>query len=315
MKKFTLILTAALLLTSSAFAQVDVTTDPALPITFDESWGSSFLVEKTGVKTGDKFIFTAEPVTAVSWKYGSQILPKSNNAGWSNLGTSISVPTSGDYVFTVTAAYSDSINSFGGLRVQGVDAKLTAVKYQTATVIDPNTEQTHVFDVTKTDQLWSNATNDGTGTITFSGAWAGAGWWIQSLDISAYKSVVFELSEASTINLLPQIFAKDADGKDANVSKTINAGETIAALALSSSAATYSTIMMQNFAAGTCKLKKVYLSSLSADDALSVATGIGKINMGKSISADAYIYNIAGQNVGTGYKGNVNQNGKKFIQK
>ena len=47
MKKFTLILTAALLLTSSAFAQVDVTTDPALPITFDESWGSSFLVEKT----------------------------------------------------------------------------------------------------------------------------------------------------------------------------------------------------------------------------------------------------------------------------
>ena len=59
MKKFTLILTAALLLTSSAFAQVDVTTDPALPIKFDESWGSSFLVEKTGVKTGDKFIFTA----------------------------------------------------------------------------------------------------------------------------------------------------------------------------------------------------------------------------------------------------------------
>lgn len=315
MKKITLIISAVLLSCSSAFAQVDVETDPALPVTFDETWGQNFLVKKTGVSVGDKFIFTAETMPKTgTWQWGSQVLPKSNNTGWAGLGEAISVTANGDCTFTVTANYADSINTYGGLRVQGVDVKVTAVKYQTAA--DPSAEQTYVFDVTKTDQLWTGTTNDGTGLITFPAAWTGAGWWIQSMDLSPYKSVVFELAEAATIDLLPQIFAKAADGTtDANVSKTMSAGTTIIGVDLNTSAKTYSTVMMQNFAAGTCKLKKVYLSSMSADDAVLKATGIEKISADKTMNTSAPIYNIAGQKVGSEYKGIVIQNGKKFIQK
>lgn len=314
----------AILATLSANAQVDVTTDPALPATFDESWGGNFLIKQTGVSAGDKFIFTATTITATEkWTYGSQILPKANTAGWLGLGmktasdpdpSTISVPSNGDYTFTLTQDYADTINAYGGLRIQGIDVNITAVKYQTATVIDPTTEKTYVFDVKNTGQLWSGTTNDGTGMITFPAAWAGAGWWIQDLDMTPYKSVVFELSEASKIQLLPQVFAKNGT-TDANVSKNMDPGQTITAIDLPTGTLTYSTIMMQNYAAGTCKLKRVYLSSLSAADALTVAAGINNVHAEKAVNTNAPIYNLAGQKVSNDYKGIVIQNGKKFINK
>nr|MBP7472174.1 hypothetical protein [Prevotella sp.] len=311
----------ALVLSLAANAQVDVETSETLPYSFDESWSGSFLINKTGVSANDKFIFTSEPITAKAWAYGAQILPKTNAAGWANLGSALDAKTAGDVTFTLTDAYAKDINDNGGLRVQGIDVKITAVKYQAATPVDPTAEVTYNLDIANMDQDWNGTTHTADGLITFTSQWGGSGWWIKDkIDMTQYKSAVFELAEAASADLLPQLAAKDADGVDANASTTLTAGKTITAVDFNPKAVTYTTIMIQNFVAGgTCQLKKVYLSSFDAATALGKAdnpTGIGNVTASKqTVNANSAIYNIAGQKVNNDYKGVVIQNGKKFVQK
>lgn len=216
----------------------------------------------------------------------------------------------------MTAAYADSINTYGGLRVQGICVKVTAVQIEKATPVDPDAEQRYLFDITNMDQLWSGTTNDN-GTVTYPAAWAGAGWWVgNSTTLASYNSIVFILSEPATIDLLPQVFATDADGNATNVNVTLYAGDTIAVLDISGiNTNTVSTVMLQNFAEGTAKLKTVYASSLTADDAL-VAAGIKKVTTeNTTLNENAPIYNLAGQRVSKSYKGVVIQNGRKRLNK
>lgn len=69
MKKiFTLLLAALAAVTVNA--QTDVTCDPTLPVTFDDSWSANFLATPGTVSAGDKIIFTAEPyeVSGSTWQ-------------------------------------------------------------------------------------------------------------------------------------------------------------------------------------------------------------------------------------------------------
>lgn len=76
-KLFTLLCAIAAAVVVNA-STVDVVTTPELPVTFDESWGQSFVIDETNLKAGDILTFTAEPIEAVSWTYGSQIFFKTN---------------------------------------------------------------------------------------------------------------------------------------------------------------------------------------------------------------------------------------------
>ena len=86
--------------------------DPALPVTFD-TWDASFLIQKTDVKAGDKFIFDIETIDVEGWEWGPQVLPKSN-ADWSNLGDAIAPNANGKGTFVVTKEYADVIDSHKG---------------------------------------------------------------------------------------------------------------------------------------------------------------------------------------------------------
>lgn len=73
--------------------------------------------------------------------------------------------------------------------------------------------------------------------------------------------------------------------------------------------------MLQNFDAGTCKLKAVYASSLSADKAQRIAMSISRVTTGQDVDERAPRFNLAGQRVAKDYKGIVVMKGRKFIQR
>lgn len=130
-KLFTLLCAIAAAVVVNA-STVDVVTTPELPVTFDRSWGQSFVIDETNLKAGDILTFTAEPIEAVSWTYGSQIFFKTN--AWKDMpGTqAIKITAAGEYKLTLSAETAAEIKANGKMRVQGIDAKVTKVTLTTA---------------------------------------------------------------------------------------------------------------------------------------------------------------------------------------
>ena len=125
MKKFfTFFIMAALAINVNAQENLDI---EGLPITLD-NWNTSFLIPKTDVNAGDKFLFVCEEVAVEGWSYGPQLLPK-NNADWSDLTSAVIPNAEGIATFEVSAENAAIINASGGLRVQGMAIKVNAVQY------------------------------------------------------------------------------------------------------------------------------------------------------------------------------------------
>ena len=114
--------------TVSAQEKLDV---EGLPVTFD-NWSANFLIPKTDVQAGDKFIFVGEAIEVAGWEWGAQVLPKSNGDGWPDLGSALVLDAEGKATFEVTAEYAEVINANGGLRVQGMGCKVNEVYFESA---------------------------------------------------------------------------------------------------------------------------------------------------------------------------------------
>lgn len=134
------------------------------PCVFDESWGNNFGVDKSmfaDVKAGDKLIFTCSPEPEpVEWEWGSQVLVKTDRAGWGTL-TTINVNQEGEFAVTIddneitvqepvfdeegtptgenvnvtTSKLQELINY--GLRVQGIDATVSKVELEIVENVEP----------------------------------------------------------------------------------------------------------------------------------------------------------------------------------
>ena len=178
--------------------------DPALPVTFD-TWDANFLILKTDVKAGDKFVFTCEPVDVAGWEWGPQVLPKSN-VDWSDLGGALIPNEQGLATFNITEDYAAVINGNGGLRVQGMAVKVTAVEYVEGTAPGPDGE--HISIIDKFNSTWNGSetlTHNADGSITFNAvSWGGLSAWLAENDIpvdwSEYSKIVFEYAEPATVN-------------------------------------------------------------------------------------------------------------------
>ncbi len=200
--------------------------DPALPVTFN-SWDANFLIMKTDVKAGDKFVFTCEAVDVEGWEWGPQVLPKSN-ADWSDLGPALVPNAQGKATFEITEDYAAVINGNGGLRVQGMGVKVTDVEYVEGSA--PGPEGDHVSIIDKFNGTWNPSetqTHNEDGSITFNAvSWGGLSAWLAEndtpVDWSAYSKIVFEFAEPTTVTT--QILVMTAS--DNNVSASGNAGIT-----------------------------------------------------------------------------------------
>ncbi len=123
---------------------------PELPVTFD-SWSANFLIQKTDVEVGGKFIFSGEAIDVEDWEYGPQVLPK-NNGDWSNLGDAL-VLEDGTATFLITEEFAEIINSNGGLRVQGMACVINGVEYVAPEDIEE--EDKEDLAITYTDYPWN----------------------------------------------------------------------------------------------------------------------------------------------------------------
>lgn len=305
MKKiFTLALGLAFVLGINASTTTDVVTSPELPITFDESWSGNFEIQETNVKEGDIFTFTVEPIEAVSWKYGSQILFKTND--WKDMpGTStVNITAAGDYKLTLTAETANEIKTNGKMRVQGIDAKVTKVTFTTAedyeeTGINVDFDEYGnilasvfeglgdndkiVFTYTTTGEL----TND-KGSIV--------GWGVGTIKSLAGNVTVTDIPATKVGDNEVTVLYKDLKP------------------ALEDVADTYGrqginwNMWSQGNSVNTRKSVTIYKVKSS--------TGINSIKTAdKIVNPDAPLYNLAGQRVSKSYKGVVIQNGHKYFNK
>ncbi len=125
-KRFLSIFTFVLLVLNSFAQESTLVINTEFPVTFD-SWSVSFLIEKTDLKAGDKFVFTGEAIEVADWEWGAQLLPK-NNGDWSDLGSALMFED-GKATFIVTEEYAEIINNNGGLRIQGMACVVNAVEF------------------------------------------------------------------------------------------------------------------------------------------------------------------------------------------
>lgn len=283
--------------------------DPALPITFD-TWDANFLIQKTGVKAGDKFVFDIETVEVDGWQWGPQVLPKSNSDGWNSLGDAVVPDASGKGTFTLTEAYAEDINANGGLRVQGMGCRVTAVEFVEG--VDPSTVTKEEFDLTQGWGTWNGSESidyNADGTLTFhSVAWGGLSKWLGGVDWSAYKALVFEYAEPTTVatQAFVQYANEDAAGST-NATQWADAGVTSVSIDLDERKNAVNQFALQAADVSTIVVKAIYLTKEGGDNAIR--------NMEVETANDNAIYNLAGQKVNESYKGVVIRNGKKFIQK
>ena len=279
--------------------------DPALPVTFD-TWDASFLIQKTDVKAGDKFIFDIETIDVEGWEWGPQVLPKSN-ADWSNLGDAIAPNANGKGTFVVTKEYADVINANGGLRVQGMGCRVTAVEYVEG--VDPSTLTKEEFDITQGWNTWNSAETieyNADGTMTFNCvAWGGISKWLGGADWSQYNSLVFEFAQPTTVatQAFVQYAAEDAAGST-NATQWADAGATSVSIDLDERKNAVNQFALQGSDVSTIIIKAVYLTKNDA-------TGVTKVQV-NAVDNNA-IYNLAGQKVNNTYKGIVIKNGKKIV--
>lgn len=285
-----------------------LTTDPALPLTFD-SWDVNFLIPKTDVKAGDKFVFACEPVEVAGWEWGPQVLPKSN-ADWSDLGPALIPDADGKAVFTITEDYAAAINGNGGLRVQGMGVKVNAVTYEGGSAPGPEGDKVSIID--KFTYCWNEAesvAHNADGSITFnSAAWGGVAAWMAENDIpadlSGYSKLVFVYAEPTTVNT--QGFVQTTAE---NITWWGNAGITTLECPFDGKdVSQVNQVALQASDPSTIVITDIYL--------VKIADGIEEmVSVKGALNPNAPVYNLAGMRVGSEYKGIVIQNGRKFIQK
>jgi hypothetical protein len=304
MKKLFTLLAFVLMGSSFSFAQTDVTCSPALPCTFDESWNGNFLATTGGaVKEGDKFIFTAEPYTPdkSTWTYGGQILPK-NNADWKNLSATLSVKAAGTFTFTLTADDAAKINAGNGLRVQGVDCIVTALKYQSSVeYAETGTEIT--FDE------YGNITSDKFAgfsdgakvvfTYTITGELTNASGSIQGWGVGSIKSLDGSVSvgDLAAVQL-----------GDNSVSFTI--GDMKAALEAPANQYNMQGVNWNVWNQGNAVVTR---KSVMVYETKAVATAIGQVQPQVTPAVQGTSYNLSGQRVDASYRGIVIRDGKKVV--
>ena len=286
-----------------------LTTDPAPPVTFD-SWDANFLIQKTDVKAGDKFVFSCEPIEVAGWEWGPQILPKSN-ADWSDLGPALVPGASGKATFTITEEYASVINSNGGLRVQGMAVKVNAVEYEEGSAPGPEGDKESIID--KFTNTWGaekgeTLTQNADGSITFNSVeWGGAAAWLADngpADWSGYTKLVFVYAEPTTVNT--QGFVQTTTE---NITWWGNEGITMLECPFEGKdVSAVNQVALQASAPATIIITEIYLVR-NADGIKEVVSVKGAFN------PNSPVYNLAGQKVGKDYKGIVIQNGRKFIQK
>ena len=278
--------------------------EPALPVTFD-GWDDSFLIKKTDVKAGDKFVFHIEPVDVEGWQWGAQVLPKSN-ADWSDLGSAIVPDAQGIGTFEITEDYAAVINANGGLRVQGMGCCVTAVEYVEGS--EPSDVTKVEFDLTQGWDFWNKDKEsieyNADGTLTFnSAAWGGLSKWIGGADWSEYSELVFEFAEPTTVAVQPFVQYEGGDK-----TQFYNPGVTVASIALDPELKNaVKQFALQAAEPAKIVVKSVYLVKASAP------TGVEKLPL--NVVENGAIYNLAGQKVDASYKGVIIKNGKKFINK
>lgn len=288
----------------------NVATDPALPITFN-SWDANFLILKTGVSAGDKFVFTGEAIDVDGWQWGAQILPKSN-ADWSDLGPALVLSADGKATFTLTEDYAKAINDNGGLRVQGMGVIVKTVNYEPAGEPQPEGDKVSIID--KFTGCWGaekgeTVTHNADGSITLNSVeWGGASAWMADngpVDWSAYTKLVFEYGEATPC--ATQGFVQTAAAGD--FTWWGNEGITTLECPFDGKDVTaVKQVALQAAAAATIIIKEIYL--------VKSTEGIEELVSIKNIfDPNAPVYNLAGMRVSNDYKGIVIQNGRKFIQK
>ena len=278
--------------------------DPALPVTFD-SWSASFLIKKTDVKAGDKFIFTGEAIEVADWQWGPQVLPKSN-ADYSDLGEALSI-ASGTATFTVTEDYAQAINNNGGLRVQGMACIVTDVAFEPGGGEAPVSDE-KVSIIDNFNYCWNgneSVTHNEDGSITFNAVqWGGVASWLVvdgvKADWSDYSKIVFEYAEPTTVNTQILLGSYSAWGNPGITSlemsfedKDVSAVEQIA---------------LQCSDPTTLVITAIYLVKKGGD-------AVAITSLTTNAPNNAKIYNLSGQVVDKNYKGIVICNGKKYIQK
>jgi hypothetical protein len=282
--------------------------DPALPVTFN-SWDANFLIMKTDVKAGDKFVFTCEAVDVEGWEWGPQVLPKSN-ADWSDLGPALVPNAQGKATFEITEDYAAVINGNGGLRVQGMGVKVTDVEYVEGSA--PGPEGDHVSIIDKFNSTWNASetqTHNEDGSITFNAVeWGGLSAWLADnnipVDWSAYSKIVFEYAEPTTVNT--QIFVQTVSGDvkawgDVGITK-------LECLFEGQDVSQVNQVALQCSGVTTLVIKDVYLVKAGGNED-------GIQDMIATPAQNGAIYNLAGVRVNKDYKGIVIQNGRKFVQK
>ena len=283
-------------------------TDPALPLVFD-SWDVNFLIPKTNVKAGEKFVFSCEPVEVAGWEWGPQVLPKSN-ADWSDLGPALIPDASGKATFEITEEYATVINSNGGLRVQGMGVKVNAVEYVGGTPPAPEGDKVSIID--KFTGTWNPSetiAHNADGSITFNSvAWGGVSAWLAENDIpvdwSGYTKLVFEYAEPTTVNT--QGFVQTTTE---NITWWGNAGITKLECPFDGKdVSQVNQVALQASDVATIVITEIYL--------VQNAEGIEeRISLTNTFDVNAPVYNLAGMRVGKDYKGIVIQNGRKYILK
>ena len=291
----------------------NVTTDPALPVVFD-TWEANFLIPKTDVRAGDKFVFTCEAIDVAGWEWGAQVLPKSN-ADWSDLGGAIAPNAEGLATFTVTEEYATAINGNGGLRVQGMGVKVLAVNYEEGEAPKPETPDGDTESIIdRFNYTWKGEEtieNNADGTLTYNSiSWGGLAAWLASeetggADWSGYKKLVFEYAEPTTCNT--QGFVQTATPED--ITYWGDAGITKLECSLEGkNVSAVNQVALQTSDPVKLVIKAIYLVKY-ADEA-----GIEE-RVALQLDSNAPVYNLAGVRVNKDYKGIVIQSGRKFIQK
>ena len=179
----------------------------AMPMTFD-SWNVSFLIKKTDTRVGDKFTFFTQPVEVEGWQWGPQVLPK-NNADWSDLADALIPDESGKAVLTLTKDMANTINTNGGLRIQGMGVKVLAVQFEAGPTIEPEPEGEIEDLIDRFTYTWNgeeSLTHNPDKSITYNGvSWGGLAAWLADNDVpvdwSGYEKLVFEFAEPTTVNV------------------------------------------------------------------------------------------------------------------
>lgn len=135
------------------------------------------------------------------------------------------------------------------------------------------------------------------------------GWfskWYGDQDFSAFDYVVLELAEAAEFNVQVSVQTVGAD----DAKGTLPAGELILKMPLPETKNHVKCIALQNAQIGTFKVKDIYLATEA------YVNGTNGIALVKTAQPEKETrYNIAGQKVGSSYRGLVIKNGKKFLQK